>query len=89
MRKARSLDGERSAAGSVLRRTGLAGIALGTLALFACEVPIILAFVGLGGLGAGTAAFAPSSLFETGGIVLAILGGTLLMVLKTQNASTP
>jgi len=54
------------------------------LALFACEVPIILAFVGFGGLGAGTAALAPTSIFEIGGIVLALRGGTLLMVLKIR-----
>lgn len=84
MRKAPSLSGGRSATGSVIKRTGVAGIVLGVMALFACEVPIILAFVGIGGLGAGTAAFAPTSLLEIGGMVLAVLGGTLLMVFKLR-----
>lgn len=63
-----------------LRRTGVLGIALGALALIACELPVILAVVGLGGLSAGAMAMRPSAAVEVAGIVLATIGVALLIV---------
>jgi hypothetical protein len=74
----------RSIKARVLKRTGLVGIALGALALIACEVPLVLAVVGLGGLGAGSTAFAPETLLEFGGIALAISGGVILVALRVR-----
>ena len=70
---------------STLRRTGLAGIALGGLALIACEVPLILALVGLGGLGSGTE-LAPSPYLEIVGAVLVVTGGGLLIAFRLRRA---
>lgn len=63
-----------------LKRTGLAGIAIGAIALLACEVPIILAVLGLGGLSASAAFFRPPAMVELGAIVIAVVGTFLLMI---------
>jgi hypothetical protein len=57
-----------------LKRSGLAGIGLGGAALVACELPIILTVIGLGGLSAGAVAFRPPAVVELVAIVLAGLG---------------
>lgn len=75
--------GWRPARGRTLKRSGIAGIALGALALIACEVPLVLAFVGIGGLGAGSA-FGPSGMLEMGGLALAAMGAGLLIMLKIR-----
>ena len=64
-----------------LKRTGLAGILLGMLALVACEIPIVIAFISIGGL-ATASAIAPALPLETGGIVAALAGVGVLVSLK-------
>ena len=63
-----------------LRRTGIAGIALGIMAILACELPVILALIGVGGLSAAALAFRPPFLVEVAGIPLAVMGAGLLIV---------
>ena len=62
-----------------LKRGGVAGIAIGILALLACELPIILAFVGLGGLSAGVMAFRPPEIVEIAAMVIFVIGASLLV----------
>ena len=69
----------RSRDGTGLRRTGVAGIALGIITLLACELPIVLAVIGLGSLSAGTAAFKPPAIIETVGMLIGVIGAALLI----------
>ncbi len=62
-----------------LRRGGVAGIGIGILALLACELPIILAFVGLGGLSAGAMAFRPPEIVEIIAVMIFVIGVGLLI----------
>ena len=63
-----------------LKRTGMAGIAAGVLALLACEIPIILAVLGLGSLSVGAAALHPPPMVELAAIVVIVVGTLLLAV---------
>jgi hypothetical protein len=67
-----------------LKRTGITGIAAGVLALLACEIPIILAVLGLGGLSAGAAAFRPPPMVELAAIIVMVVGTLLLAVALTR-----
>ena len=67
-----------------LRKTGFAGIAMGVLALFACELPIILALVGMGAFSATANAYKPPHWIELTGIMAAITGLLLLSVLAIR-----
>lgn len=68
-----------------LKRGGIAGVAIGALALIACELPIFLAVVGLGGLSAKATAFRPPEIVEVIAIVLSVIGaGTLLFLLARR-----
>lgn len=68
-----------------LKRGGVTGITIGLLALIACELPIILAVVGLGGLSAGAIAFRPPEIVEVIAIILFVVGaGMLLFLLARQ-----
>jgi chromate transport protein ChrA len=62
-----------------LKRSGLAGTAIGLVALLACKLPVVLAMVGLGGLGAGAMAFRPPPVVEAIAIVMAVVGTGLLL----------
>ncbi len=64
-----------------LGRVGFTGIAFGALSLLACELPFILTFVGLGGLGTVASVFKPHPLVEGAGIAAAITGVVLLVTL--------
>lgn len=63
-----------------LKKTGLSGIGLGALAFLACELPIILAVSGLGGLSAGAMALRPPPFVEYIAIGLALIGGLFLTI---------
>lgn len=67
-----------------LKRTGLTGIGLGALALIACELPLILAVVGLGSLGASAATFRPSQAVEIAAIGISILGGVTMILVYVR-----
>ncbi len=64
-----------------LRRTGFVGIALGVTTILACELPVILALIGLGGLSSAAMAFRPPILVEIVAILLAVVGVGLLIIL--------
>lgn len=63
-----------------LRRSGIAGIALGTLALVACELPIILTLIGLGNLSTAAMPLRPPFNVEVAGILVAMAGAMLLVI---------
>ena len=56
----------------------MSGIALGALALLACELPIILVAIGLGGLSISAMALRPPPLVENIAIGLALIGSLFL-----------
>ncbi len=62
----------------------MTGITIGILALVACELPIILAVVGLGGLSAGAMAFRPPEIVELIAIILFVIGAGLLLFLLVK-----
>ena len=62
-----------------VKRLGTTGIAIGALSVLACELPIVLALVGLGGLSSAASVFALPPMIEMIGIALGLLG-LLLMV---------
>ena len=74
-------DNKRSVEDKGLRRTGIVGIALGVMAILACELPVILALIGLGGLSSAALTFRPPVLVEIAAILLAVMGAGLLIVL--------
>jgi len=63
-----------------LRSAGFSGLALGALALMACELPVIMAIVGVGGLGVGGAALRPPPIVEIVGGAAAGMGVVLLVI---------
>jgi len=76
-----------------LSKSGLGGIGLGIFALIACELPLILAMVGLGTLSAAANALSPPFWLEVIGLISALLGFILLfglliryMILKNRKA---
>lgn len=71
--------------GKGVRRTGVAGIAVGVTALLACELPLILGLIGLGGLSTAAVAFRPSFVVEVAGIVIGGIGVLILISLGFRN----
>ncbi len=67
-----------------MKRGGVTGIAIGALALLACELPIILAVIGFGGLGAVINAFRPPPVVELIGVMFLIAGIGILAVLLAK-----
>ncbi len=67
-----------------LKRRGVTGIAVGIVALVACELPIILAVVGLGGLSAGAMAFRPPAIVELIAVILFVIGAGILLFLLAR-----
>ena len=63
-----------------LRSSGIAGIALGILALVACELPIVLTLVGFGSLGAAVTPLQPPFYVEIAGLIVAVAGLLLLFI---------
>ena len=76
-------DVDASRKGPGLRRSGVAGVALGLLALVACELPFILTFIGLGSLGAAALPWKPPVYVELAGIIIGVAG---LMLFFTSAA---
>ena len=66
-------------ANSGLKRTGYAGITFGLVSLLLCELPLLLAFVGVSSFGIAAMTFQPHPLLEVAGF-LAALTGLLLIV---------
>ena len=62
-----------------LKRSGIAGIVIGALALLACELPVILALFGLSGLSAVAMGWRPSPMMEMLAIII-VAAGFLLLV---------
>ncbi len=67
-----------------LKRRGVTGIAIGILAIVACELPIILAVIGLGGLSAGAMALRPPAFVELIAGVLFVIGASMLLYLLAK-----
>lgn len=63
-----------------LKKTGLSSLAIAALALLACELPIILAVIGFGGLSASAMALRPSQFVEIIAIGLVLVGSLLLLI---------
>ena len=77
-------DVNSSKKGPRLRRSGVAGVALGMLALVACELPFILTFIGLGSLGAAASSFKPPFYVELAGVIIVLAGLSLLSISATR-----
>ncbi|MGI9285547.1 MAG: hypothetical protein ACR2P1_09170 [Pseudomonadales bacterium] len=63
-----------------LRKGGLTGIALGVVALLACELPVVLTLLGVGTLAASANALKPPFWIEIIGIASAVVGLLMLIV---------
>ena len=68
--------------------TGIGGMAIGALAILVCELPIILAVLGLGGLSAGAMALRPPPIIEIVAIIIAIVGAVLLLFVFVRRIVT-
>ena len=77
--------------GKQLKRAGTVGIAIGALAILVCELPIILAVLGLGELSAGVMALRPPPIIEIEivAIIIAIVGAVLLLFVLVRRIITP
>ncbi len=73
----------------LLKRGGVTGIALGVLAIVACELPIILALIGLGGLSSGASAFLPGQMVELAAIAVFVVGAGVLIALCFKGKHIP
>lgn len=62
-----------------IRRTGWSGLIVGGLAVLACELPLFLAALGLGGLSAGAIALRPPQFVVAIAIIAALLGAFSLI----------
>jgi len=62
-----------------MKRLGITGVAVGVLSLLACELPLVLALVGLGGLSSAASAFFLPPVAEMIGIVIGVLGLFLIL----------
>ncbi len=70
---------ETAASAKGVRRVGVTGVILGVVTVVACELPLLLALIGLGGLGSVAAGFTPSPMVEMIGIGLGLLGLLVLI----------
>ena len=61
-----------------VKRLGSTGIVIGALSVLACELPIVLALVGLGGLSSVASVFSLPPMIEMIGITLGRLGLLLM-----------
>jgi len=68
-----------------MRRTSITGIALGLAALIACELPILLALIGLGSLGAAASILQPPFWIEVASAIVILLGILVLVGLAIRH----
>ncbi len=66
--------------GKLLKRGGITGIAIGVMAILACELPIILAVVGLGGFSSAAMLLRPHPMVERAALALLVMGVVLLFL---------
>ncbi|MCZ6640923.1 MAG: hypothetical protein O7F71_05060 [Gammaproteobacteria bacterium] len=64
------------------RRAGISGIAFGLTSFALCELPLVLAWIGLGSFGTAWMIFKPHPLLEVAGLFAAITGIVLIVVLR-------
>lgn len=64
-----------------VRRAGISAFLIGLLSVIACEIPLILALVGLSGLGSAFPSFALPPALEKVAIAIGILGLLTLLAL--------
>ena len=72
--------------GKQLIRTGIVGMAIGGLAILVCELPMILAVLGLGGFAGAMALRWP--IIEIVAIIIAIVGAGLLLFVLVRRIIT-
>ncbi len=73
--------------GKQLIRAGIVGIMIGALAILVCELPIILAVLGLGGFSAGAMAL-HWPIIEIIAIIITLVGAVLLLFVLVQRFIT-
>lgn len=73
---------------TLMKRTGLAGVATGVMCLFVCELPVLLGVIGLGGLGAWLMHFQPTPVIEAAASVAIFAGATLYVVWRRRTRHT-
>ncbi|MFT6045406.1 MAG: hypothetical protein ACI9WC_001106 [Arenicella sp.] len=64
-----------------VKRLGTSSIAIGVFSILACELPIVLALVGLGGLSSAASVFTMPPLIEVTGITIGVFGLLLVIAL--------
>lgn len=70
------------------KKAGIGGILIGAIVILVCELPIILAILGLGGLSLGAMALRPPPIIEFVAIIIAIMGSVLLLFVLVQRIIT-
>lgn len=83
--KEQSVEGGGGAAERRAKQTGVAGVLVGMATLVACELPILLALVGFGGLSAGASALKPAPWLELFGAVAGLAGLSVLLGLLVRH----
>ena len=73
--------------GSLLKRSGISGLVVGTLAILACELPLIIIALGLGGVTgfSALANFDAPPALEIGGFVIVTISWLALIYLFIRN----
>jgi hypothetical protein len=67
------------------RRNGLRSVLLGAVAIAMCELPILLAAIGLGGPGAGFASLGLGQYLEIGGAIIVMFGMSMIVIAWAAN----
>jgi hypothetical protein len=78
-----------SVSGKTVRRMSWSGVGVGALALIACELPLILAVIGMGGLSGFAAAVKPPPFVEMIAIFALVAGAVslaVILVLRVRRA---
>ncbi len=68
-----------SSSSKKIRRAGVTGVLIGVLSIVACELPIILALVGLGGFSAASRWLSPPPIVEMIGVAIGLVGILMLL----------
>jgi hypothetical protein len=67
-----------------LKRSAISGIAIGALAILACELPIILGLVGLGALSGAANILKPPPLVELAALIIIGAGVSVLLYMLVR-----